>query len=184
MSVSHLIKQKSYEHIVHVLRRHPLTFVPTLILTLVLALMPLIVFWMINTLFPDIFGFNAVYGISILAGSVYYLSLCLFFYTQFIVFYLDMWIITNDRIIDIEQIGLFARTVSELELFRIQDVTTTINGVVPTFFKYGTVTVKTASDNIHIVFHDVAHAEKIRTELIELSHEDRKFHYKAAMEDE
>ena len=41
-----------------------------------------------------------------------------------------MWIITNDRILDIEQHGLFARTVSELRLHRVQDVTAEIKALI------------------------------------------------------
>ncbi|MBU0661245.1 PH domain-containing protein [Patescibacteria group bacterium] len=184
MSVDNLIQKKDYEKVLYVLRRHPLTFVPTLILTVVLAAMPPIVYWMISTLFPLLFQKEALYALTILGGSIYYVSLLLFFYTQFVVFYLDIWIVTNDRIIDIEQIGLFSRTVSELELFRIQDITTDINGMIPTFFRYGNVMIKTASDNINIVFYDVPHANRIREELITLSHEDRKYHYGITMNED
>ena len=58
---------------------------------------------------------------------------------------------TNDRIVDIEQHGLFSRTISEVDLFRIQDVTVDIHGIIATLLNYGNLTVKTASDNIHII---------------------------------
>lgn len=177
MHVSHLIKKKSYEHVVYVLRRHPFTFIPKIILFLVLAAMPVLVYWLINSLYPTLFSSDAIFAIGILMGSLYYLSILLFFYTQFIIFYLDMWIVTNDRIVDVEQLGLFSRTISELDLFRIQDVTTDVHGLFATLLKYGTVSVKTASSNIHIVFKDVSQPNKIREDLIRLSHEDRKYHY-------
>ena len=181
MRVDHLIKKKSYEKIIHVMHRHPITFIPKLLLFIVLAIVPLAVYGMINTLFPTLFAQQTVYAFAVLAGSGYYLSILLFFYEQFIVFYLDMWVITNDRIIDVEQLGLFSRTISELDLFRIQDVTTDVHGIFATLFKYGTVTIKTASSNINIVFYDIAHPNKIREELIQLSHEDRKYHYNTSI---
>ena len=184
MRVAHLIKQKPYEKIKYVLHRHPITFIPKIALFLVLSVIPLAVYGMIDNLFPTLFQKNAVYAIAVLTGSAYYLSILLFFYMQFIVFYLDMWVVTNDRIIDVEQLGLFSRTISELDLFRIQDVTTDVHGIFPTFFKYGTVTIKTASNNIHIVFHDVKKPNTLREELIQLSHEDRKYHYGPVLQTE
>ena len=177
MDVSHLIKQKSYEHVVYVLRRHAFTFIPKIILFIVLALVPVLVHFMIDTLFPRLFLHDAVFAIGVLLGSLYYLSILLFFYTQFIVFYLDMWVVTNDRVVDVEQFGLFSRTISELDLFRIQDVTTDVHGLFATLLKYGNVAVKTASSNVHINFKDVPNPNKVREDLIRLSHEDRKYHY-------
>ncbi len=177
MHISYLIKQKSYERIVHVLRRHPLTFLPKVLFFILLALVPVGIFFLFKNLFPSFIEKDAVRILGILLGSLYSFGILLFFYTEFVIFYLDMWVATNDRIIDIEQFGLFSRTISELDLFRIQDVTTDVHGVLPTLFHYGTVTVKTASDNISIVFHDVPQPNKIREELIQLSHEDRKYHY-------
>ena len=86
---------------------------------------------------------------------------------------------TNDRIVEMEQLGLFSRTISELELFRIQDVTSEVKGLFPSMFHYGNVLVKTASENSHIIFFNIRNPEKIREELIKLSHEDRKYHMNA-----
>ena len=178
MHISALIKQKSYEHIEYVLRRHPITFLPILFLFLVLAAIPPVLYYMINFLFPLLFnGGGVVYPLAILLASTYYLSIFLFFYARFIDYYLDMWIVTNDRIMDVEQLNLFSRTISELDLFRIQDVTTDVHGFFATVFHYGDVSVKTASQNINIVFRQVPSPNKIREDLIHLSHEDRKYHY-------
>jgi len=99
------------------------------------------------------------------------------FFTQFIDYYLDLWVVTNDRIIDIEQFGLFSRITSELDLFRIQDVSSDITGLFSTMFNYGDVIVKTASNNQSIIFRNVSDPNTIRENLIKLSHEDRKYHY-------
>lgn len=171
-----IIKQKPYEHIKYLLHRHPLTFIPTVILFTVLAAVPVIVYFMINTLFPAFLQSEPAYPLMVLLGSVYYLSLYLFFYAQFVDYYLDIWVVTNDRTIDIEQHGLFHRTITELDLFRIQDVTTQVNGLFKTIFNYGDVVVKTASSTSNIVFYNVPAPNQIREDLIRLADEDRKFH--------
>lgn len=168
----------------YVLRRHWFTFLPKIFLFLVLGLIPVLLFIMIANLYPNVLQNQIAFALGTLLGSLYYLSMLLFFYTEFIVFYLDMWVVTNDRIVDVEQLGLFSRTISELDLFRIQDVTTDVNGFFATLLDYGDVSVKTASSNVHIVFYKVPHPNKIREDLIRLSHEDRKYHYNISLGEE
>ncbi len=175
--MSDVIKQKSYEHIVHVLRRHPLTFVPKMILFAILLAVPAIVYVILSTLLGDVILSSQIYPAVVLVGSVYYLSTYLFFYVYFLDYYLDIWIVTNDRIVDIEQFGLFSRTTSEVDLYRIQDVSGDVHGMFATLFNYGDVSVKTASQNANIIFKNVANPTKIREDLIRLADVDRKYHY-------
>ncbi|MBU0597020.1 PH domain-containing protein [Patescibacteria group bacterium] len=177
MRLAYLIKQKSYEKIEHVLRRHPITFIPYVFLFLLIISLPVGVYFMVSAIFPIFLDREGTYVLAILLASAYYLVSYVLFYTQFVEYYLDMWIVTNDRIVDIEQLGLFARSVSELDLFRIQDVTTDVHGFFSTIFHYGDVTVKTASSNVGIVFRNVPNPNKVREDLIRLSHEDRKYHF-------
>lgn len=179
MILSHLIRQKGYEKIEYLLRRHPVTFVPQILLFILLMAVPFVVYLLINNLYPavlDPMTSKILFPIAVLVVSIYYFGLYLFFYSQFIEFYLDMWIVTNDRIVDVEQNGLFSRTISELDLYRVQDVTVDMDGIFPSLFKYGHVRVKTASQNLGIVFHNVSNPNQIREALIQLSDEDRKHH--------
>ncbi len=161
----------------YLLRRHPITFIPIIALFLLLMLVPVALYFLTVSLYPDMVQGLIFYPLSVLIASVYYLSIYLFFYAMFIDYYLDLWIVTNDRIVDIEQNGLFSRTISELDLFRIQDVTTEVHGIFSTLFRYGDVHVKTASANINIIFRNIPDPNKVREALINLADEDRKFHY-------
>jgi len=176
MNVSEIIRKKPYENIIFTLRRHPLTFVPILFLFLILMIVPVVVYFLIDSLFQSLLQSPTIYPFTILAASVYYLSIYLFFYAYFIDYYLDMWVVTNDRIVDIEQHGLFHRVITELDLFRIQDVTADVLGIFPTLFRYGDVTVKTASSTSNIVFRNIPNPNHIRERLIRLADEDRRFH--------
>ena len=177
MQIAHLIKQKSYEKIEYLLRRHPLTFVPIFAVFVILMLVPVALYFLLNNLFPQLLTGELSYPVLVLFASVFYLSVYLFFYGQFIDFYLDLWIVTNDRIVDIEQHGLFSRSISELDLYNIQDVTVEISGFFHTMFKYGDLHVKTASDNSQVIFRDIPNPNEVRQALIELSEQDRKFHH-------
>jgi len=141
-------------------------------------LVPVVLYFMLNNLFPEVLANPEVHTSFMLFCSFYYLSTYLFFYGRFIDFYLDMWIVTNDRIVDIEQHSLFHREITELDLYRIQDVTASVRGVFSTLFKYGDVAIKTASSTSTIVFRNVPNPNHIREQLISLADEDRKYHMK------
>jgi len=178
MQIAAVIKQKSYEKVVYKLHRHPITFVPIIVLFIVLLLVPVGVYFLLNIRFPTILTpASTLYPLVVLGASIYYLSTYVFFYVRFIDYYLDMWIVTNDRIVDIEQHGLFNRVITELDLYRIQDVTANVTGIFGTVFRFGDVVVTTASANTSIVFRNIPHPNHIREELIRLADQDRKFHY-------
>lgn len=177
MDIASLIKKKTSEKVLHVLRRHPFTFMGHLILFLIMLLAPLILIFISRGLYPTLLDSQIVYAIGVVLGSIYYLTAYIIFFVHFVDYYLDLWIVTSKRIIDIEQLGLFSRTISELDLFRIQDVTSDIRGFFPTMFNYGDLTIKTASSNINIVFRNISDPNAIREELIKLSDEDRQYHY-------
>jgi len=60
-------------------------------------------------------------------------------------YYLDLWVITDRRIIVIEQIGFFNRKVSNFRLERMQDIKVSITGIIPTLLNFGTIRAQTAS---------------------------------------
>lgn len=177
MSLPKIIHQKSYEKIEYLLHRHPLGFVKYVITFIILMLMPLALYLLIGDLFTNIFIGPRIFPLTVLGASAYYLSIYLFAYGHFIDFYLDIWVVTNDRIINMEQQGLLATKITELDLYRIQDVTVNVRGFFQTIFNYGDVVVKTASSNTHIIFRKVSKPNEIRQALVELAENDRKFHH-------
>ena len=62
-------------------------------------------------------------------------------------YYLYVWIITSERIIDIEQKGLFNREISEFTLDKVQDITVKVPNMMATFLKYGDVIIQTAGES-------------------------------------
>lgn len=177
MILKRLIRQKPYEKIEYFLHRHGITFIPKIFMFAVLMAMPAGVYFLIDSLYPNIFQGTKILSLSVIGASIYYLGLYLFFYSQFVEFYLDSWIVTNDRIVDIDQIGLFTKSVSELDLYRIQDVTVDVKGFFHTMFNFGNIIIKTASGNSHIIFWNVPNPNEIGRSLIELAEHDRKYHH-------
>lgn len=169
-----LIHKKPDEHIVFQLRRHTVIFIADILLILVLATVPLGLYPVIVNMFPSLTESQIFLPIVILIGSSYYLLIWLFFFVNFVDFYLDLWIVTNDRVLNIEQHGLFSRTVSELDLAQVQDVTSEQHGVFAWTFGYGTVYIQTAAERGRFIFEQVPEPEEIRKNLLSLVEADQR----------
>ncbi len=87
--------------------------------------------------------------------NTFLLLIWMYAFLVWIDYYFDVWIITNERIINIEQKGLFVRSVSELKFSRIQDVTSEVHGMIPTILNFGDVKIQTASDEDFFLFRQV-----------------------------
>jgi uncharacterized membrane protein YdbT with pleckstrin-like domain len=178
MHLGHIIKQKGYEHIVFILRRHWLILLRSLLLYVILFALPVGFYFALSFLFPALLGGPVFYSLLILAAGSYYLSVWLFFFTAILDYYLDTWVVSNDRIINIEQLGLFDRTVSELDLYKVQDVTSEVKGIFPTVFNYGNVLIQTAGTEQKFIFEQIPNPHEVRKKIVDLIEEDRKHHNK------
>lgn len=143
------------EELVLFLRRHGIILVSHFIIFTLLALVPVGLYIFLSQFYADLMTGEIYKAIQLLVVSLYYLFLILFFYNSFIDYYLDVWIVTSRRIINIEQKGLFNRMISEHELDKIQDVSAQQKGIWQTFFTYGNVNIQTAGEVPMFTFRQV-----------------------------
>ncbi len=59
-------------------------------------------------------------------------------------YYLDIWTLTNKRLISVDQRGLFHRTTGSFRLERLQDLNVDVNGILATLLHFGTIEAQTA----------------------------------------
>jgi len=174
LSAYHLPNQIPGEKIVKVLRRDLFVLFFKILFFIVLFILPLFVLFITIQMFPDVLEGQVTRPIIILLGSSYYLFIWLFFFFSFIDYYLDIWIITNERIIDVQQKGFFSRVIAEQRLYRIQDVTSEVNGLFPTVFKYGEIYIQTAGAKQRFLFDQVPHPNRVRNIIITLAERSKK----------
>lgn len=168
MHLSKLIQQKEHETIEIVLRRHVVTFLPALFIFALMNLIPVIGYFVAQDYFAQNPTSDMIRIGTIMIASILLLLGWLIFYTQFVDFYLDMWVVTNTRIINVEQHGLFGRTVSELDLYKVQDVTSTVKGFWRSIFSYGFVHIQTAGEKERFVFEEINNPHEIRKTILDL----------------
>lgn len=181
--LDHLPNPIPDEHLVHFLRRHVITLIPLILGYILLLSAPFFAIWYVNMYQPAILDQPVAGPMIVLGGTAFFLYAWLFLFQAFMDYYLDIWVVTNRRILSIEQTGLFSRTVSELRLYRIQDVTSTITGPLHTVFGYGDVEIQTAGEKTRFTFEDIPQPNAIAKSILELSEIDRREHLDDAVED-
>lgn len=173
LSKYRLPNQQPDEKIVRIIRRDFFILVKSIVLFLSLNILPLIFFFLLLNQFPTLLVGEVSWPVILLCTSVYYLYMWLFFFFAFINYYLDTWIITTERIIDINQKGLFSRVISEQRLEKVQDVTSETNGLFPTIFAYGDVLIQTAGEQKRFHFREIPNPDAIRDLIIKLTEENK-----------
>ena len=146
------------EKLLVVIRKHWLVFTLTAAAILFGALLPLLT---VSFLPPGTLAAIFVSANASSAGAFLYycwlLGLWILLFVNWTTYFLDVWVVTDRRIVDIDQKTLFHRDMITARLEKIQDITVTVNGVLPTVFGYGTMHIETAGDNPDFVIENAAH---------------------------
>lgn len=146
------------EKVIIVIRRH---WLPLLLRGLALAGGALLPFVLAAVVPPEVFAPLAAYPggglVLMFFYSLWLLVLWITFFVSWTNYYFDAWVLTNERIIDIDQVGLFRRHMVSAELDKIQDAHVEVEGLLPTFFGYGRLVLYTAGEHPDIVIDSAAH---------------------------
>ncbi|HBR80365.1 MAG: hypothetical protein UX09_C0051G0003 [Candidatus Uhrbacteria bacterium GW2011_GWE2_45_35] len=171
MDLQHLPNARAGEKVELFLRRNWTTPLEIIIYTSLLFGVPVLGLWLFNEQISDWLTTPYIGQALVLAISAYALITWLFAFLEFTDYYLDVWIVTNERIINIEQKGLFTRVASELHLTTVEDTTSEVKGMLHTFLDYGNVYVQTAGERTRFIFKNVPHPEKVKETIVRLTEE-------------
>lgn len=77
---------------------------------------------------------------------LWYLGIAFFGLQSFLMWFYNVYIITNERLVDVDFIGLLSKTVNVCQISRVEDVNYTQRGFLASMLNYGDVIVQTASE--------------------------------------
>lgn len=165
---------ESGEQIVKIVRRHFFVILPMSLTIVLAALAPAIIYWLLSSSFVPLDQTvktnieNFVSEWATFGYAVWLLVLWIMFFIEWTDYYLDIWIITDKRIIDVEQNGFFHREVTSFNYNQIQDITVETRGILETFLKFGTLHIQTAGHNRNIIIKDAHYPEEARSLILSL----------------
>lgn len=142
------------EEIILFLRKHWITNVPWLFIGLIMIMAPFFVS-KINIFdgVPDNFLF--------IFTLIWYLITTAYLLESFLTWFFNVYIVTDERIIDVDFHNLIYKEVSDANIDKIQDVTYKMGGVVRTIFNYGDIVLQTASEIPNFEFEAVPKPSRV-----------------------
>jgi len=160
--------QRDGEKVEFFLRRHPITLLPAAVYILFMILLPMIFYAIVMPHAVPALLYEPYWNIFLLLTTIYYGFLWIIVSMEWSDYYLDILLVTNKRVMNVRQLGLFHRIVSELELERIQDITSFVNGPIETLFNFGDLEIQTASEENKIEPKAIPHPVTVRRKIMEL----------------
>ncbi|MEK9157348.1 MAG: PH domain-containing protein [Patescibacteria group bacterium] len=168
MHLQRLPNARPGEQVILLLHRHWIDVLRIFMFTTLLIIIPLFVGGTLVFVNAPILS-HAVFGPILLSLLGAYLLIVLSVtLTEITDYWLDVWIVTNERIINSEQHGLFNRVVSEVHLNQIQDITSEQRGLLGTFLTFGNVYAQTAAERERFTFKNIDNPDTVKIHIGEL----------------
>ena len=154
--------QDHEEKIVLVLRQHPITQVKSVLMILFLfVFLPFLLKMAgLTAILPDKFRVAAnIFLFCVSLGMAF---------RSFLMWFFNVYIITDERIIDVDFVSMIYKNISTAKIDNIEDITKKSSGITANLFDYGTILIQTAATKNEFEFDHVPHPAKVVKLLNEL----------------
>lgn len=149
------------EKIVLIVRKHPITNLPWIFIAIFMLVAPVALGTVpLLSFLPMNFQFVAL--------LIWYLITIAFIFEEFLTWFFNVNIVTDERIFDVDFHNLLYREITDAELDQIEDVTVRVGSVIRTIFNFGDVLIQTAAEVPQIEFEAVPHPDLISKIIREL----------------
>lgn len=101
-----------------------------------------------------------LYGVFFAAAWA--LVVWIIFFIRWTDYYLDVLLVTNERVIDVEQVGLFVRDIAEARLDCVQDIRIEVVGLLASLMDFGNMYVQTAGSAKEFAIKNISHPGAVK----------------------
>lgn len=156
------------EHIVLEVRKHWFSLFSQIFVVTLLAIVPLGVIVNLEILPIKLVTSGSTFALSLFLYFGWLLVLWLYSFYVWTDYFLDIWIITNKKILAVEQTGFFGRKVSTMAHIKVQNVATEAHGMIATLMGFGRLQVETAGHDQDFIMDYVANPDETRHKISEV----------------
>lgn len=150
------------ENVLLLVRRHPFFISLRISFFVTLFILPVL----IGAAFYSYLILYNLLGLVFFAYSLWCMLLWQLMFYSLTMYVLDVWIVTDKRIIDSTQRGFFDRSVSELHFERIQDISVVTSGLFQTFFNFGDLEIQTAGTENKFKFLQIPNPSEVKNQIM------------------
>ncbi|HEY5476974.1 MAG TPA: PH domain-containing protein [Tepidiformaceae bacterium] len=140
-------------------RRHWVSIVPRLVADVLALIVPIVLVTWLGSATTGLGGTagKVVAGLSLVWAA----GLIVRGYFDWYRFHNDIWVVTNQRVIDSVKRNWFNHTMSSADLIDIQDISIQRSGFLATVLKFGDVRCQTAGEQPHFIFAGISNPGKM-----------------------
>lgn len=149
--------QEADEELELFLRQHIIVLLPPGLIVLLLLFSPGVLIPFLVTFLP----FTLPSGYLAVATVFWYVFTFGFALVSFLRWYFNLYIVTNERVVDIDFIHLLYKEFSEARLTDVQDITYRRAGIFASLFDYGNVFIQTAGTQANFEFLAVPNPSRV-----------------------
>ena len=165
LSDDNIFKIHAEEQVVLKVRKHWFILIQHAFTTILAGVIALIAAMFLLKVAP----FSVAPAFVVFLLSIWLILIWIALMTIWTEYYLDMWVVTNERIVYTEQSSLFSRSVTTMQLERVQDATIKVSNIIQTLLDYGMLRIQTAAtDNTDMEMYGIPHPEKLRQLVLQL----------------
>jgi hypothetical protein len=159
--------QENDESVVFVIRKHWTALIFPVFFGLIFVLVTILMQFLVGSVISDRMS-EAANTIATCIFSLVYLFALLYVFISWLVRYLSVVILTNEHLVEVLQLSLFSRKVSELDLDSIEDATCIQSGFFPTIFRFGDVLIQTAGELPNFNLKNIGDPEEVQQKIMEV----------------
>ena len=150
--------QRPGERVILVLRRHWYILASTIIAHSLLLLLPALVYIFARSYIART-GLTSLYALVVMIYVLIWWYSLAYAVTMYL---LNVWVVTDHRIVTSEQHGFFNHIAAELSLGKVQNTSAAVTGVIATMFNFGDVEIETASEGGRFIFQKIPAAYSVK----------------------
>jgi uncharacterized membrane protein YdbT with pleckstrin-like domain len=161
--------QDDKEEVILFLRQHPIVNVKWIVLVILMLAIP-----SVFSFFPPFAQLPINFQFVITMG--WYMFVFGYALAKFMGWFFNIYILTDERVVDVDFQNIFFRKISTAKIEEIQDVNIQSSGSFETFFGYGSVFIQTAAEVSQFEFLQVPNPDrvgKIINQMIDLEEQEK-----------
>jgi len=158
--------QEEEEPVILMMRQHPITNLGWILMALLLLWLPTLFSFLPFAMMPGRFQVMTIVG--------WYLMVLAYIVERFLYWFFNVYIITDERVVDVDFYGLLYRDLTVAKLDKIQDINFTQAGSFAAIFNYGNIYIQTAAERTRFEFMKVPNPAKVVEILYQLLEEEEK----------
>lgn len=161
------LEQEPDEHIELFLRQHWVTNVGWIFTALVGIILPFFLPLVTPYLDLSLLLDNAPQA-GLAMFVLWYLFILVFILERYLFWYFNIYIVTNQHLVDIALQSLLSRNITEIRLDDVQSASSRISGIIRSLFNFGDVIIETAAESQDIRFLAVPRPDFVADKISDL----------------